>query len=88
MSTLLNQCGLAAIVIALLIVVILYLFSDNKEAYTGGCVAFPGPELGQNTFAGCRCSRVGTPMNNGVRTLDSALYSAQFNQAYEQQRSF
>lgn len=44
-------------------------FLSRRQCY------FPGPDYGQYTYAGCRCSRVGTQMNNGtVAYDDSALY--------------
>lgn len=83
-----NQCGVAALVVAGLLLAILLLLSGEKassESYTGGCVAFPDPDYGQYSYAGCRCSRVGEMMNNGIRSSvnDSGLYSAQFNRAYQ-----
>jgi hypothetical protein len=44
-------------------------FLSRRQCY------FPGPDYGQYTYAGCRCSRVGTQMNNGtVAHDDAALY--------------
>lgn len=32
--------------------------------------SFPDPDYGQYSYAGCRCSRVGTPMSNGTLKND------------------
>lgn len=45
-------------------------FLERRQCY------FPPPDYGQYTYAGCRCSRVGTPMHNGVvKWQNSGLYT-------------
>lgn len=43
-------------------------FLSRRQCY------FPGPDYGQYSYAGCRCSRVGTQMNNGEVDGDAGLY--------------
>lgn len=42
-------------------------FATRRQSY------FNQPDNGQYSYAGCRCSRVGTQMNNG--TTNSQLYN-------------
>lgn len=47
-------------------------FLTRRQCY------FRGPDYGQYSYAGCRCSRVGVQMNNGTIGYDDAgLYQQQ-----------
>jgi hypothetical protein len=47
----------------------------NDDFLSRRLCSFPEPDYGQYTYGGCRCSRIGVPMNNGMRSHDdSGLY--------------
>lgn len=52
-----------------------YQFEPVMDFLTRRQCYFTQPDYGQLSYAGCRCSRVGTMMNNGEVTYDdSGLY--------------
>lgn len=69
-----QMCVYYAVVVGAIVVAILYIISSSNEAYQAENVDFltrrqcyfRQPDDGQLSYAGCRCSRVGTQMNNGV----------------------
>lgn len=84
-----KSCVWYALIVAALVVAIVYMVStscsenykyidgdfDQPDFLTRRQCYFRRPDYGQLTYAGCRCSRVGTIMNNGgVNDDDSGLY--------------